>query len=41
MSQERLSRWAMISIKNQYLVKSMYNELIQEFASKNVRNCFL
>ena len=42
MSQEKLSGLAMISIKNEYLDKLNYDDLIEEFASKNVRrNNFL
>ena len=37
MSQERLSGLAMISIENEYLDKLNYDNLIEEFASKNVR----
>jgi hypothetical protein len=37
MSQERLSGLAMISIKNEYLDKLNYDDLIEEFASKNAR----
>jgi hypothetical protein len=37
MSQERLSGLAMISIENEYLDKLNYDDLIEEFASKNVR----
>ena len=37
MSQEKLSGLAMISIKNEYLDKLNYDDLIEEFASKNVR----
>ena len=42
MSQERLSGLAMISIENEFLDKLNYNDLIEEFASKNTRrNYFL
>ena len=42
MSQERLSGLAMISIENEYLDKLNYDDLIEEFASKNARrNNFL
>uniref|UniRef100_A0A2N9FAR2 HAT C-terminal dimerisation domain-containing protein n=2 Tax=Fagus sylvatica TaxID=28930 RepID=A0A2N9FAR2_FAGSY len=37
MSQERLSGLAMISIENEYLDKLNYDDLIEEFASKNAR----
>ena len=37
MSQERLSDLAMISIENEYLDKLNYDDLIEEFVSKNVR----
>ena len=37
MSQERLSGLAMISIENEYLDKLNYDDLIEEFALKNVR----
>ena len=37
MSQKRLSGLAMISIENEYLDKLNYDNLIEEFASKNVR----
>ena len=37
MSQERLSDLAMISIENEYLDKLNYDDLIEEFASKNAR----
>ena len=37
MSQKRLSGLAMISIKNEYLDKLNYDDLIEEFASKNAR----
>ena len=37
MSQERLSGLAMISIEKEYLDKLNYDNLIEEFASKNVR----
>ena len=37
MSQERLSGLAMILIKNEYLDKLNYDNLIEEFASKIVR----
>ena len=37
MSQERLSGLAMISIENEYLDKLNYDNLIEEFASKNAR----
>ena len=37
MSQERLSGLAMISIENKYLDKLNYDDLIEEFASKNAR----
>jgi hypothetical protein len=37
MSQERLSGLAMISIENEYLNKLNYDDLIEEFASKNAR----
>ena len=37
MSQERLSDLTMISIENEYLDKLSYNDLIEEFASKNAR----
>jgi hypothetical protein len=37
MSQERLSDLAMISIENKYLDKLNYDDLIEEFALKNVR----
>ena len=35
MSQERLSGLAMISIENEYLDKLNYDDLIEDFASKN------
>ena len=38
MSQERLSGLAMISIKNEYLDKLNYDDLIEKFASKNARS---
>jgi hypothetical protein len=42
MSQERLNGLAMISIENEYLDKLKYDDLIEEFASKNARrSCFL
>ncbi len=37
MSQERLSGLAMISIENEFLDGLNYDELIEEFASKNER----
>ncbi|XP_020249354.1 zinc finger MYM-type protein 1-like [Asparagus officinalis] len=37
MSQERLNGLAMISIENEYLEKLEYDDLIEEFASKNSR----
>ena len=37
MSQERLNGLAMISIENEYLDKLNYDDLIEEFALKNVR----
>ena len=37
MSQERLNGLAMISIENKYLDKLNYDDLIEEFALKNVR----
>ena len=37
MSQERLSGLAMISIENECLDKLNYDDLIEEFASKNAR----
>uniref|UniRef100_A0A2N9GKG5 TTF-type domain-containing protein n=1 Tax=Fagus sylvatica TaxID=28930 RepID=A0A2N9GKG5_FAGSY len=37
MSQERLSGLAMISIENEYLDKLNYDDLIEDFASKNAR----
>ena len=37
MSQERLSGLAMISIENEYLDKLNYDDLIEEFASKNAK----
>jgi hypothetical protein len=37
MSQERLSDLVMISIENEYLNKLNYDDLIEEFASKNAR----
>jgi hypothetical protein len=37
MSQERLSGLAMISIENEYLDKLNYDDLLEEFASKNAR----
>ena len=37
MSQKRLSSLAMISIENEYLDKLNYNDLIEEFVSKNAR----
>ena len=37
MSQERLSGLVMILIENDYLDKLNYDDLIEEFASKNVR----
>jgi hypothetical protein len=37
MSQERLNGLAMISIKNEYLDKLNFDNLIEEFASKNAR----
>ena len=37
MSQKRLSGLAMISIKNEYLDKLNYDDLNEEFASKNAR----
>jgi hypothetical protein len=37
MSQERLSGLVMISIENEYLDKLNYDDLIEEFASKNAR----
>ena len=37
MSQERLSGLAMISIENEYLDNQNYDNLIEEFASKNAR----
>ena len=37
MSQERLSDLAMISIENEYLDKLNYDDLIEEFTSKNAR----
>ena len=37
MSQKRLSGLAMISIENEYLDKLNYDDLIEEFASKNAR----
>jgi hypothetical protein len=37
MSQERLSGLAMISIENEYLDKLNYDDLIEEFASRNAR----
>ena len=37
MSQERLNGLAMISIENEYLDKLNFDNLIEEFASKNVR----
>ena len=37
MSQERLSGLAMISIENEYLDKLNYDDLIEEFTSKNTR----
>ena len=37
MSQERLSSLAMISIENEYLDKLNYDDLIEEFVSKNAR----
>ena len=36
-SQERLSDLAMISIENKYLDKLNYDDLIEEFASRNAR----
>ena len=36
-SQERLSDLAMILIENEYLAKLNYDDLIEEFASKNAR----
>ena len=36
-SQERLSGLAMISIENKYLDKLNYNDLIEEFVSKNAK----
>ena len=42
MSQDRLSGLAMISIENEFLDKLKYDDLIEEFASKNARrSCFL
>ena len=42
MSQERLNGLAMISIENEYLDKLNFDNLIEEFASKNARrNNFL
>jgi DNA phosphorothioation-dependent restriction protein DptG len=40
MSQERLSGLTIISIKNEYLDKLNYNDLIEEFASKNARRSY-
>ena len=37
MSQERLNGLAMISIENGYLDKLNFDNLIEEFASKNAR----
>ena len=37
MSQERLNRLVMISIENEYLDKLNFDNLIEEFASKNAR----
>ena len=37
MSQERLNGLAMISIDNEYLDKLNFDNLIEEFASKNTR----
>jgi hypothetical protein len=37
MSQERLNGLAMISIENEYLDKLNYDDLIEDFASKNAR----
>ena len=37
MSQERLNRLALISIENGYLDKLNFDNLIEEFASKNAR----
>ena len=37
MSQERLNGLAMISIENEYLDKLNFDNLIEEFASKNAR----
>ena len=37
MSQERLNGLVMISIENEYLGKLNYDDLIEEFASKNAR----
>ena len=37
MSQEKLSDLAMNSIENEYLDKLNYDDLIEEFASKNTR----
>jgi hypothetical protein len=37
MLQERLTALAMISIENEYLDKRNYDNLIEEFASKNAR----
>jgi hypothetical protein len=37
MLQERLSELAMILIENEYLVNLKYDDVIENFASKNVR----
>jgi hypothetical protein len=37
MSQKRLNSLAMISIENEYLDKLNYDDLIEEFVSKNAR----
>ncbi len=39
---EKLSELTMISIKNEYLEKFKYNNLVEEFILKNARrSCFL